>query len=144
LALRATPYCPIPAKRDGGWLVRHGWIETEINRYLTLKLKTFIQEKTVEATKQKKKRGKRLSPRNKKACHIISTALMQSVAEIRTQSPMKSSRKTLHELTSHIPPKTPKRNISGSTNEMLHTDIVVRAQTVRVINTHATEATNCH
>jgi hypothetical protein len=32
LALRATPYCPIPTQRDGGWLVRHGWIEIKINK----------------------------------------------------------------------------------------------------------------
>jgi hypothetical protein len=65
----------------------------------------FLQEK---ATKQKaKKRGKNLSPRNMKACHSDSTALLKSVAEIGTQSAMKSSRKTLHEFTSHIkhPPK---------------------------------------
>jgi hypothetical protein len=57
---------------------------------------------------------------------------------------MKSRRKTLHELSSHIPPKTPKRNISSSTNEMLHTDIIDRAQRTRVNNTHAREAKNCH
>jgi hypothetical protein len=39
---------------------------------------------------------------------------------------MKSSRKTLHEFTSHIPTKTPKRNISSSTHEMLHTDATGR------------------
>jgi thymidylate synthase len=58
-----------------------------------------------------------------KACHSVSTALLKSIAEKGTQSAMKSSRKTLHEFTSHIPPKTPKRNrISRSTNEMLFTD----------------------
>jgi hypothetical protein len=36
------------------------------------------------------------------------------------------SRKTLDELSPHIPPKTPKRNKSSSTNEMLHTDITDR------------------
>jgi hypothetical protein len=50
-----------------------------------------------------KKRGKKLSPRNMKACHSISTALLKSVAEIGTQSAMKSSKRTLHEFTSHIP-----------------------------------------
>jgi hypothetical protein len=55
---------------------------------------------------KKKKRGKILSPRNRKACHSVSTALLQSVAEIGTQITMKSSRKTLHEFTSHIPQKT--------------------------------------
>jgi hypothetical protein len=61
----------------------------------------------VEATKQKEKEGgKNLSPRNRKACHSVNTALLKSVAEIGTQSAMKSTRKTLHEFTSHIPPKT--------------------------------------
>jgi hypothetical protein len=44
---------------------------------------------------------------------------------------MKSSRKTLHEFSSHIPQKTPKRKRSRSTNKMLHTDIAVRAQGTR-------------
>jgi hypothetical protein len=39
---------------------------------------------------KKKKRGKNLSPRNKKACHSVGTALMKSVAEIGTRSAMKS------------------------------------------------------
>jgi hypothetical protein len=43
--------------------------------------------------------------RNMKARHNIGTARMKSVAEIGTQSAMKSSGKTLHEFTSHIPPK---------------------------------------
>jgi hypothetical protein len=54
----------------------------------------------VEAIKQK---GKNLSPRNKKACHNVNTTLKKSVAEIGTQSAMKSTTKTLHEFTSHIP-----------------------------------------
>jgi hypothetical protein len=40
-------------------------------------LKKILQENAVEATKQKKekrKRGKNLSPRNRKACHRVSTA----------------------------------------------------------------------
>jgi hypothetical protein len=57
---------------------------------------------------KKQKRGNNLSPRNKKACHIITTVLLQSVAEIGTYSVMKSSKRMLHEFTSHIPPKTPK------------------------------------
>jgi hypothetical protein len=93
---------------------------------------------------KKKKRGENLSPRNMKACHSVSTTLLQSIAEIETRSTMKSSRKTLHELSPHIPPKTPKTNISSSTNEMLHTDINVRAQRTRFSNTHAREATNYH
>jgi hypothetical protein len=32
----------------------------------------------------KKKRGKNLSPRNRKACHRVSTALLKGVAEIGT------------------------------------------------------------
>jgi hypothetical protein len=40
---------------------------------------------------------------NMKACHIISTALLQSVAKIGTQRTMKSMRKTLHELSPHTP-----------------------------------------
>jgi hypothetical protein len=38
---------------------------------------------------KKKKGGKNQSPRNRKACHSISTALMQSITEIETQSTMK-------------------------------------------------------
>jgi hypothetical protein len=79
------------------------------------KLRNFLQEKAVEITKQKEeKREKRknLSPRNRKACHSVNNALLKSVAEIGTHSAMKSSRKTLHKFKSHIPPKTPKRNIS--------------------------------
>jgi hypothetical protein len=72
-------------------------------------VKHFLQEKAVEATKQKEEKRKTLSPRNRKACHSVSTALLKSVAEIGTQSAMKSSKKTLHEFTSHIPPKTPKK-----------------------------------
>jgi hypothetical protein len=53
----------------------------------------------VEATKQKEEKRKNLSPRNMKACHSVSTALLKSVAEIGTQSAMKSMRKTLHEFT---------------------------------------------
>jgi hypothetical protein len=34
---------------------------------------------------KKKKRGKNLSPRNRKACHNVGTTLMKSVAEIGTQ-----------------------------------------------------------
>jgi hypothetical protein len=52
---------------------------------------------------KRRKEGKIQSPRNRKACHSISTALLQSVAKIGTQSTMKSNRKTLHELSPHIP-----------------------------------------
>jgi hypothetical protein len=47
---------------------------------------------------KKKTRGKNLSPRNRKACHSIRTALLQSITEIGTKSTTKSSRKTLQEL----------------------------------------------
>jgi hypothetical protein len=48
----------------------------------------ILQEKAVEATKKKKKKGgKNLSPRSRKACHSTSIALMKSVAEIRTRVP---------------------------------------------------------
>jgi hypothetical protein len=78
---------------------------------------------------EKKKREKTLSPRNRKACYSVSTALLKSAAETGTQTAMKSSRKTLHEFTSHIPQKTPKRERSRSTNEMMHnTDITVTTQ----------------
>jgi hypothetical protein len=52
---------------------------------------------------KKKKRGKNLSPRNRKTCHSVITALLKSVTEIGTQSAMKSSKNTLHAFTSHIP-----------------------------------------
>jgi hypothetical protein len=88
--------------------------------------------------KKKQKRGENVSPGNRKACHSISTALLQSVAEMGTQSTMKSCKKTLHELSPHIPQKTPKRNINSSTNEMFHTDVSVIAQrTIVVCSTHA-------
>jgi hypothetical protein len=97
----------------------------------------------VVSKQNEEKRKNDLSTRNMKACRDVSTALLQSAAEIGTQSAMKSSKKTLHEFTSHIPPKTPKRNISRSTNEMMLTDIIiVRAQGALVNNTHAKEATN--
>jgi hypothetical protein len=52
-------------------------------------------EKQHKPPSKKKKRGKKLlSPRNRKACHSVSTALLQCIAEIGTQSTMTSSRKT--------------------------------------------------
>jgi hypothetical protein len=79
-------------------------------------LKKSYKKKQWRPPSKKKKRGKNLSPGNMKACHNVSTALLKYVAEIGTHSAMKSSRKTLNEFTSHIPPKTPKRNISSTTN----------------------------
>jgi hypothetical protein len=69
--------------------------------------KFFTRKNSHKPPSKKKKRGKNLSPRNKKACRsIISTALLQSIAEIRIQRTMKINRKTLHELSQHIyPPK---------------------------------------
>jgi hypothetical protein len=93
-------------------------------------------------SKKKQETGKNLSPRNRKACHRVGTALLKSVAEIGTQSAMKSSKKTLHEFTaSHIPQKMPKRKRSRSTNKLLYTNITFRAQGARVSGTHAREAT---
>jgi hypothetical protein len=48
----------------------------------------------VEATKQKEDKRNSPSPRNRKARHSVSTAILKSVAEIGTQSAMKSMRKT--------------------------------------------------
>jgi hypothetical protein len=45
--------------------------------------------------KRRKQEKKNLSPRKRKACDSVSTALMESVAEIGTQSTMKSSIKTV-------------------------------------------------
>jgi hypothetical protein len=57
---------------------------------------SFLKEKEVETTNQNgKKRGNPtgISPRNRKACQSISAALLQSIAKIRAQGTMKSSRK---------------------------------------------------
>jgi hypothetical protein len=106
-------------------------------------ISNFYKKKQWRPVSKKRTREKNLSPSNKKACHSVSTALLQSVVEIGTQSTMKSNIKTLHEFASHIPPKTPKRNKSCSTNAMLQTtDINVRAQGARVSSTHAKESTN--
>jgi hypothetical protein len=45
----------------------------------------ILQKQQHKPPSKKKKRGKNLSPRNRKACHSISTALLQSIAEIGTQ-----------------------------------------------------------
>jgi hypothetical protein len=62
----------------------------------------YYKKKQWRPPSKKKKRGKNLSPRNSKACHNVSIALMQRVVEIGTQSTMKSNKKPLHEFTSHI------------------------------------------
>jgi hypothetical protein len=46
-----------------------------------------------------------------KACHNIGTALLQSIAEIGTQSTMKSNIKTFHEFSPHIPPKNAEKEL---------------------------------
>jgi hypothetical protein len=76
-----------------------------MGRVYILKSKNILQEKAVDVTKQKKEKRKKLSPRNRKACHSVGAALLKSIAEIGTHSAMKSSKKTLHEFTSHIPQK---------------------------------------
>jgi hypothetical protein len=66
----------------------------------------FLQEQAAETTKQKEEKTKNTpSPRSMNACHSITTAHLQSVAEIKTQSTMKSSRKTLREFSPHTPLK---------------------------------------
>jgi hypothetical protein len=63
----------------------------------------FLTRKEVEAAKQKedgRKNPTGMSPRNRKASHSISTAVLQSIAKIRTLSTTKSSRKTY---SPHIP-----------------------------------------
>jgi hypothetical protein len=57
---------------------------------------------------------------------------------------MKRSKKTLQEFSPQVPHKLPKGNVSGSTNEMLHADLIVKTQLSRGCNTHAKEATNRH
>jgi hypothetical protein len=63
-------------------------------------------EKQRRPPSKEKNRGNNLSTGNMRACHSMSNALMQSVAETGTQSPMKSSKTTLHQLSPHTsPPK---------------------------------------
>jgi hypothetical protein len=51
------------------------------------------------------------------------------LAKIGTQNTMmKNNKNTLHDFSPHIPPKTPKGNRSGSTNEMLHSDTTIKTQ----------------
>jgi hypothetical protein len=57
---------------------------------------------------KKEKEGKSASslrPWNRKACRTISSALLQSIAKIRTQNVIKSSIKTLQDFSPHIPQK---------------------------------------
>jgi hypothetical protein len=63
-----------------------------------------------------KNRGKNPRPRNIKACHNITIALLVNIAEMGTQSTLKSIKKTLHEVSLQISPKTPKRNKTSLTN----------------------------
>jgi hypothetical protein len=64
------------------------------------------KKKQHEPPSKTEEKRKNLSPRNTKACHSIITALLQSIAEIGSHSTIKSKRKTLHELSPHIPQKT--------------------------------------
>jgi hypothetical protein len=58
---------------------------TNIRKILLL-IKYFLTRKSSGGHQAKKKKGeKNLSPRNRKACHSTNTALLKSVAEIRTQ-----------------------------------------------------------
>jgi hypothetical protein len=79
-------------------------------RYAKVLSFVFTRKSSISHQAKRMKRGKNLSPRNRKECHSISTALLQSIAEIGTQSAMKGSRKTLHELSPHISQKTYARN----------------------------------
>jgi hypothetical protein len=102
----------------------------------------------VETTKQKEERRKKPKPEEQEGMpqHEHSPPhLLQSVAKVGTQITMTGSTKTLNEFSPHIPPKTPKTNISSSmTNELLHADITVKTQRTRVSITHAKEATHSY
>jgi hypothetical protein len=68
--------------------------------------KIFHKKGSEKTPSNKEQRGKYttgLSMRNKKACHSINNALLQSVAGIGTQRTMKSMKKTLHEFSPHTP-----------------------------------------
>jgi hypothetical protein len=54
------------------------WLTTRLSMYLKL------SSKQRRPPSKKNKRGKNLSPRNRQACHNISTALLQRVSEIGT------------------------------------------------------------
>jgi hypothetical protein len=51
--------------------------QKEILKLLNTK-KKILQERAVEATKQKEEKKKNLSPRNKKACHSVNIALLEA------------------------------------------------------------------
>jgi hypothetical protein len=53
---------------------------------IQFRCKIFYKKKPWRPPSKKKKRGKNQSPRNRKACHSVGTALLKSVAEIGTQS----------------------------------------------------------
>jgi hypothetical protein len=85
-------------------VLRNIHLETQFNTVMIIFSKCLTRKSSGGHQAKKKKGGKKnLSPRDRKAGHSTSTALLKSVAEIRPQSAMKSSRKTLHEFTSHIP-----------------------------------------
>jgi hypothetical protein len=87
--------------------------------------KLFYKKKQWRPPSKKEERRKKSKPEEQEGMPQHQHCPPKRNAEIRAQSAMKSSRKTLHEFTSHIPPKTPKRNGSSSTNEMLQTDITI-------------------
>jgi hypothetical protein len=53
-------------------------------------IKSYKKKLWRPQSKKKKRAGKNLSPRNRKAYHSISIALLQSVAEIGTRSTTKN------------------------------------------------------
>jgi hypothetical protein len=52
-----------------------------VSEHFLFKKKYAYKKKQHKPPGKKKKRGKNLSPRNRKACHSISTALLQGIAE---------------------------------------------------------------
>jgi hypothetical protein len=57
------------------------------------------------------------------ACHIIGTALLQSIARIGTQSTMKGSRKTLKEFSPHIHPIHPTNTVEREDKQVYEQNI---------------------
>jgi hypothetical protein len=64
--------------------------------YFIKKLNILTRKSCIRHQAKRRQKKKNLSPRNRKACHSISTTLLQSIADVGTQSTMESSRKTLH------------------------------------------------
>jgi hypothetical protein len=72
-----------------------------VRTLLVVENKIFLQEKALETTKENEERRKNPSPRNRKACHSISTALLQCVATIGTQSTMERHCMNSRQLAAH-------------------------------------------